>query len=89
MPADVKLIAYMPPQHRSALPPPGSEKHVRFVGCKHELAQRVRARNGGVLLDFFRDTPESRDAENFMDSGHYRAPMARHIEREIAAALAK
>ncbi len=87
LPAETRLVVQMPPQFRGALPPSGTEKFVRLTGCKHEIMQRVAMRPNSVVLDFLRDTPDTRDPENFMDGGHIRAPIARMIEQKIAAAV--
>jgi len=88
VPADTPVIVLMPPQFYTLLPPAGSPKATDLAACKAELASRVRARTRGAFLDYLTDTPIARNPENFMDAEHYRANVARAIEKDIAAVLA-
>jgi hypothetical protein len=88
VPADTPVIVLMPPQFYTLLPAPGSHKAIEFNACKAELASRVGARARGGFLDYLTDTPIARNPENFMDAEHYRANVARAIEKDIAAVLA-
>ncbi len=88
VPADTPVIVLMPPQFYTLLPPAGSQKATELAACKAEIASRVRARTRGAFLDYLTDTPIARNPENFMDAEHYRANVARAIEKDIAAVLA-
>jgi hypothetical protein len=88
VPADTPVIVLMPPQFYTLLPAAGSPKAADLASCKAEIASRVRARPHGGFLDYLTDTPIARNPENFMDAEHYRANVARAIEKDIAAVLA-
>jgi hypothetical protein len=88
LPPDTPMIVVMPPQFYTLLPAPGSRNATELDACKAELASRVRARSHGGFLDYLTDTPTARNPENFMDAEHYRANVARAIEKDIAAVLA-
>ncbi len=88
LPEGTRVIAVLPPQFRSNLPAPGSPAAAELRGCKHEIVRRFSGVPRRALLDFLFDTPANRDATNFMDAEHIRAPIARGIERDIAAAIA-
>jgi hypothetical protein len=87
LPKETVVTVLMPPQFRSALPNPGTEAASDIAACKRRIIARLAERPHSVFLDFFLDTPESRDPANFMDQGHYRAALARMIERKIATAI--
>jgi hypothetical protein len=55
--------------------------------CKAEL-NATAARLGARVVDRWVDDLPNRDARNFVDHNHYRAPLARLIEQDIARALA-
>ncbi len=88
LPPDTPVIVVMPPQFYTLLPASSSHKAAELAACKAELASRVRARTRGGFLDYLTDTPIARNPENFMDAEHYRANVARAIEKDIAAVLA-
>jgi hypothetical protein len=55
--------------------------------CKARLARLARSTPRGGFRDFLVDSPLTRDAASFQDTDHYRAPVARRIEAEIADVL--
>jgi hypothetical protein len=55
--------------------------------CKTEVAERAAARPNTSFLDYFHESPISHDAENFMDTQHFRLNIARLLEARIAEAL--
>lgn len=87
LPKTTNAIVIMPPRFRDGLPQPDSAGAAHIANCKSYLAARLAERPNSVLLDFFLDTPAGRDPKNFMDQGHYRAPLARMIEQRIAERL--
>jgi hypothetical protein len=52
--------------------------------CKAEVAARAAARPNSAFLDYFVESPISHDAENFMDTQHFRLNIARLLEAHIA-----
>jgi hypothetical protein len=87
LPRATAVVFVMAPMHVGALPRAGSADALRMTGCKARLHEAVARRPRWAFLDFLSDDAWSRDAANFMDATHYRAPFARRIEAEIAAAL--
>ncbi|MGL4239695.1 MAG: hypothetical protein ACRCTI_01150, partial [Beijerinckiaceae bacterium] len=57
------------------------------TGPKEQAAAAARPRT--AVVDMWVDVPENRDRSQFLDFNHYRAPRARALEAEAAAALAK
>jgi hypothetical protein len=88
LPTDVSVVILLPPRHTSILPVNAGPVTV-LRECKARLARlaRVAAAPGRGFLDYFVDTPLTRDPGNFDDAEHYRAPVARMIEAEIAQIL--
>jgi len=84
-----KIVFVMPPLFRAVLPEPDSTDALDIKACKAEVVRRIRRRPGSIFIDFLKDTPMNRDPRNYMDAQHYRAPIARRMEREIAAAITK
>ncbi|SDR51456.1 hypothetical protein SAMN05519103_04318 [Rhizobiales bacterium GAS113] len=81
------VVFVTPPAHISVLPLQGTEDWREMKTCKYELARRVAAHPNWRYLDYFLDTPETRNADNFVDNNHYRALFARKIEGDISEAL--
>ncbi len=86
--ADVPVVPVMPFAHVSALPRPNTQAAVELDSCKAAMAQMMQRRPRGAFVDLYRDGPEVRDPENFMDATHYRKKLAMVIEGRIAEALA-
>ncbi len=82
-----KLILLRPPVYRSALPRPGSPSERPDAGCRTAYAELAARRPLTILIDWRRDRPELHDPNQFFDRTHYRQPLAREVEAEIAAAL--
>jgi hypothetical protein len=55
--------------------------------CKAEVAERADARPNTTLLDYLHESAISHDAENFMDTQHYRLNIARLLEARITEVL--
>jgi hypothetical protein len=55
--------------------------------CKAEVAERAAARPNTTFLDYFHESAISHDAENFMDTQHFRLNIARLLEARIAEVL--
>jgi hypothetical protein len=84
---DVRYVVVFPPVFVTSLPTAGSAEADRMAECKGAFARIVGDR--GDLLDFFVDGEHARDPRNFMDASHYRSGVAREVEEQIAAALAR
>ena len=84
---DVRYVVVFPPVFVTSLPAAGSAEAERMAECKGAFARIVADR--GDLLDFFVDGERARDPRNFMDASHYRSGVAREVEEQIAAALAR
>jgi len=84
---NVPVVLVMPPMIASYLPRPGGRGAARLAACKGALARLVAGRPHSNFLDFRVDDPLTRDQKNFLDAGHYRAPVARRMEQRIAESL--
>lgn len=84
---DTPVVIVMPPLMTSNLPRAGTPGAARLAACKAALAELVAGRARSNFLDFRVDDAVTRDPGNFLDSMHYRAPVARKIEQRIAESL--
>jgi hypothetical protein len=84
---DVGYVVVFPPVFVTALPAAGSAEAEVMAECKGAFARIVAGR--GDLLDFFVDGKRARDPHNFMDASHYRSRVAREVEAQVVAALAR
>jgi hypothetical protein len=80
------LLVVFPPVYTAVLP---ADAHslAMLAECKARLARLAAKTPGGGFLDYFFDSPTARDQASFRDIDHYRAPVARRIEQEIAGIL--
>lgn len=85
---DTALILLRPPIYATGLPVPGSADAAAHAACTGAFAELAARRPKTALVDWRRDRPELRDPNQFFDHSHYRSPIARLIEADIAAALA-
>lgn len=81
------LVLLRPPVYRSALPQPGTPAAAADAGCRAAFAALAARRPLTTLIDWRRDRPQLHDPNQFFDRTHYRQPLARLVEGEIAAAL--
>ena len=84
-PRALRLVLLFPPVHAGALPRPGTARDAAEAACKAALVAALGGR--GAVVD--RRRPGLDDPDLFFDPGHYRAPLARAVERELAAALGR
>ena len=82
------LILLRPPVYHTELPVPGSADAAADKACRDAFAALAERRPRTVLIDWRRDRPELHDPNQFFDHSHYRQPIARLVEADIAAALA-
>jgi hypothetical protein len=87
VPADTPIVILFPPQHASTLPA-SADAAAALDQCKARFARLVAGSPRRGFLDFLVDSAITRASENFLDEEHYRAPVAREIERAIVAVLA-
>ena len=86
LPADTPLVVVFPPVYIAVLPAAPYELAV-LKECKARLARLATSTPRGGFLDYLIDSPITRDQASFQDIDHYRAPVARLIEGQIAAIL--
>jgi hypothetical protein len=86
--ADLPVILVRPPVYRTALPAPGSADAASETACRDAFAALAARRPRTALIDWRHDRPELRDPNQFFDHSHYRQPIARLVEADIAATLA-
>ncbi|UVF18663.1 hypothetical protein HPT29_019550 [Microvirga terrae] len=88
LPGDAVLILVVPPLYINALPPEGTEQAFRLRACTAALAESARKGHARTaLIDWRTDRPETRDPARFFDRVHYRQPVARAMEADIADAF--
>lgn len=83
------LILLRPPLYHRALPVEGSTGATADAACRDAFAALAARRPRTALIDWRRDRPELHDPNQFFDQSHYRQPIARLIEADIAAALSR
>jgi hypothetical protein len=82
-PPGTPVVLVFPPQYYSTLPRDAGAAAV-VAACKARLARLVAGAPRSGFLDYFIDSPMTRDGGNFDDLEHYRASVAREIEAAIA-----
>jgi hypothetical protein len=87
LPGGVPVVLVVPPSYYTTLPRPGSVAGVELEACTAALRKVVAGRPHSNLVDFRVDNALTRDRANFMDFGHYRAPIARRMEQAIAESI--
>ncbi|HEY4404112.1 MAG TPA: hypothetical protein VGN55_05600, partial [Xanthobacteraceae bacterium] len=85
-PGGTPLVILFPPVFHASLPTDARER-AELNACKRRIAELALANPHSGFLDYFVDSTITRDQENFQDLEHYRAPVARRIEHEIAEVL--
>jgi hypothetical protein len=87
MPADVPIVMVVPPAYYTMLPRAGSLAAAETAACNTALRKLVAGRPHSNFIDYRVDNALTRDRANFMDFGHYRAPLARRMEQGIADSI--
>jgi len=87
LPGDLPVVLLVPPSYYTMLPRPGSFAAAEEQACATALRKLVAGRAHSNFIDFHVDNALTRDRANFMDFGHYRAPMARRMEQGIAESI--
>ncbi|KMO39430.1 hypothetical protein VQ02_09840 [Methylobacterium variabile] len=79
------LVLVFPPVYAAARARPGTLRAAAAEACRAALTAAVAPR--GRVVDWSGDRPELHDPALFFDATHYRQPLARRLEADIAAAL--
>ena len=88
-PAETALILLRPPVYVTALSKPGTRDAAADAACRKAFADLAARRPRTALVDWRVDRPELRDSSLFFDHSHYRQPIARLVEADIAEAIRK
>jgi hypothetical protein len=86
-PAGLAFVLVFPPTYIAAQPKPGTPRHAADEACKARFRELAAARPRTAVVDWRTDRPANRDPALFLDETHYRQPIARAVENEVAAAL--
>jgi hypothetical protein len=87
LPDDLRLVIVFPPLFGAALPEPGSARAANDQACKDAVLAAARGHSRTASVDWRVERPENRNPRYFIDQVHFRQPVARLIEGDIAAAL--
>jgi hypothetical protein len=88
-PPETALILVRPPVYVSALSKPGTPDAAADAACRKAFADLAARRPNTALVDWRVDRPALRDPNLFFDHSHYRQPIARLVEADIADAIGK
>ena len=88
-PAETALILLRPPVYVTALSKPGTRDAAADAACRKAFADLAARRPRTALVDWRVDRPELRDSSLFFDHSHYRQPISRLVEADIAEAIRK
>jgi hypothetical protein len=87
LPPETALVVVFPATFINQLPLAGTKAASLDGACKAAIREAVAAHGKSAILDWRLDRPENRNASLYFDATHYRHPIARGIERDIAQAL--
>ncbi|KPF71884.1 hypothetical protein IP69_04680 [Bosea sp. AAP35] len=87
LPTATRIMLVLPPTHYATLPREGTAEGQRYAACKSELAA-VASRHRATLVDYARASPITSRDDNYWDPLHFRLPIARRIETDLAAVMA-
>lgn len=87
LPPETVVVLVRPPVYVTSLPQPGTPEAEAEASCLAALRMVAAGRPRTALVDWRRDRPENRMIENYFDHTHYRTPIARALEADIAAAI--
>jgi hypothetical protein len=88
LPAATRLVVVFPPNYRNYLTLPNTARFYQDQACKAAIRSAVAARPHSAIIDWRVDRPENRDPDLYFDLTHYRLPIARLVEADVARALA-
>ena len=89
IPATTDVALVMMPHYYMDLPVPGSPAAREAEQCKAAYREIAAHRPNTFVLDFRKDDEMARDRKNFWDRNHYRMPISRFLEKQIAGAFGK
>jgi hypothetical protein len=84
---DVPVVLVVPPAFYSAIPRPGTLAAAEEAACRSALQKVVAGRPHSNFINFRVENELTRERTNFIDFGHYRAVIARKMEKGIAESL--
>jgi hypothetical protein len=87
LPTELALILVFPPNYAALLPQPGTARAETNRACKAALAAAARAHDKSAVIDWQVDRPENHQPDLYFDQSHYRQPIARAIEDDVADAV--
>ncbi|MGO4523633.1 hypothetical protein AB4097_02080 [Microvirga sp. 2MCAF35] len=87
LPADLPIVLVVPPVFTARQPQAGTPRHRAEQACRQRLIELAAGRPNTALVDWWDDRPELKKTDAFIDQIHYRHPIARTMEQDIAAAL--
>ena len=87
LPAATDVVLVFPPRFRASLPPAGSVAERLETACKAAFRDLAAVRARTAVVDLAVDGEIARDERNFWESTHYRQPVARAVEGQIAGAI--
>ncbi|HWB49879.1 MAG TPA: hypothetical protein VG651_12275 [Stellaceae bacterium] len=87
VPKTTSIAFVVVPHYYIDLPIPATPAAAEAEQCKAGYREIAASRPHTALLDFRKDDAIARDRRNFWDRNHYRMPIARMLEKHIAAAL--
>lgn len=87
LPADLSVVLVFPPVFSAKQPKPGTPRYTSEQACRQAFTDFVTRRPNTAVVDWWLDRPELTRTDFFIDQIHYRHPIARKIEDDIAAAL--
>jgi hypothetical protein len=86
---ETALIVIFPPSYFRLQPLSGSPGAAGEQACKDALRTAAAAHPRSAVIDWRVDRSENRNPDLFLDGTHFRQPIARAIEDDVAAALQK
>jgi hypothetical protein len=87
LPGDVPVVLVVPPTYHTRVARPGTAGAAETAACNATLQRLVAGRPRSNFINYRVDNALTRDRANFMDFGHYRAKIARAMERGIADSI--
>lgn len=84
LPAGTVKMIVLPPTHAASLPREGSQDARFHDACKAAIGA-IAARQGAVLVDYAHMSSVTRADDNYWDPLHFRLPIARRVESDLAA----
>ncbi|MCG7394180.1 hypothetical protein MHY87_14830 [Microvirga sp. ACRRW] len=87
LPAETVLVLAMPPVFSAMQPAPKTPRHASYQACRKRFYDLAARRPGAMLVDWWDDRPEFKNADLFIDQVHIRRALADRFEDAIIATL--